>query len=298
LRRRKNEQSAWRESVREVIEDTNQAFTRFAELLYSELSKRRETDTELADFAQNSLRFIVGRSDSLLLLLQAGRMWDAEILIRPIMEATFRILFVCHCDERERRVRLHEFWTDLAEINWLRHSERAKTILARAPDKHDFARAFKLLILEQKEEDEIRKKWPKRKRQALEQKWSFTEILAELERQMSGTLNTGFVRGILHSYGQSSHLIHADETAFGLFWDRQARSPDERKKLVVAHACRLLSDILSYLMANWVALSRVFCFDRAPFDNLRKATKRLFKVFDAAQAEFWQTQQQPTAPSS
>lgn len=152
--------------------------------LWSLLEEERPAHPELANFAHAQLYFIADRSQSLVMLIQNGRLWDAEILMRPIMEATIRLLFVCYSAENERAQRINEFWSDFAEIGDLKRSERAKAVVERLGSTRASDVGIKPLILKEEDERKLRDRWPKRLRQALEQKWSFSEIVFFLESAM------------------------------------------------------------------------------------------------------------------
>ncbi len=59
----------------------------------------------------------------------------------------------------------------------------------------------------------------------------------------------------LHTYAVSSHLIHADQTAMNLIWERRERPTQERDALVAAHAARLITEPVSLFFVCWRALA-------------------------------------------
>lgn len=50
---------------------------------------------------------------------------------------------------------------------------------------------------------------------------------------------------LTRNYTQSSHLIHADETAIGVINDRELRTLEQKEALMNLHEVRLLSDCVS-----------------------------------------------------
>lgn len=274
-----------------LIKESVRVFSTCRNGLQSLLEEKKSEQPELINFIHAQLYFIGERSQTVVLLIQGGRLWDAEIIMRPIMEATIRILFVCYSDESERPQRIGEFWESFSEINDLKRSDRAKMLVQRFGSIRANDIGIKPLILEEEKEKELRDKWPKRLRQALEQKWSFSEVIFFLESNMGKKKSGAFIRSTLHSYAMSSHLIHADESALSLLWDRNHRPDDEREKLEVAHACRLLSDSISYLFLVWNAVLGVFGLDEAELNAVYGQAQLLFKQFDAKGEEFWLTQE-------
>lgn len=227
----------------------------FGALVVRLLIDARKTEPDLENICQQLYDYMATRSSSALLLLQVTDYWGAEILMRPVIEATIKIIYICLCDEETRKQRIHEFIIDLPEINRLNHSERAKRTIAAAKGKGSIA--IKGLIINSQEEDELRAKWPKKTRKLLEQKWTFSEMVREVDHafSLSHQIQGPFLAGLAHSYGISSHLIHADETALDLVIDRQTRDPREKELLDYSHSVRIYSDIAAMALLSALALS-------------------------------------------
>lgn len=274
-----------------LINETVRIFSLCRDRLWSLLEEQKSVHPEFINFTHAQLYFIGDRSQSLIILIQAARLWDAEIIMRSIMEATIRILYVCYSNENERIQRINEFWNDLAEINELKRSERAKVVLRCPEQTRGNEVAIKPLVLPANEEKELRDRWPRKLRQALERKWSFSEIIFSLESNMDEDKGGAFVRSILHNYALSSHLIHADESGLSLLWDRNHRPDDEREKLEIAHICRMLSDSLSYLFVVWSALTEVLKLDRSELNNAYQDAEPLFQQSHTGAEDFYQTQE-------
>jgi hypothetical protein len=277
--------------MHELINETVRVFSLCRDGLWSTLEENRDTDPGLVNFVHAQSYFIGDRSQSLVILIQNGRLWDAEIIMRTIMEATIHILFVCYTHEDERGQKIREFWSDLAEINDLKRSEKAKIILQRIGSNRSTEMGIKPLVLTEDEEKALRDKWPKKRRQSLEQKWSFTEIVFFLESNMHESRGGELIRSTLHNYALSSHLIHADETALSLLWDRNHRAPEEQEKLISAHASRLLSDSLTFMFVVWSAVLDVFRLEKSQLNSIFGEAKALFQQFHKEEDLFWRTQE-------
>jgi hypothetical protein len=135
------------------------------------------------------------------------------------------------------------------------------------------------VVLSEEEEASIRNRWPRRTRKALEQKWSFSEIIRDVERFMESELDVAKARSLAHGYGISSHLIHADQTGVMLPGDRDSRQPIEREKITRAHTARLLSDQLSFIALVAVAVAFATNQPRKPVFELMQSFEVLFKKF-------------------
>lgn len=89
----------------------------------------------------------------------------------------------------------------------------------------------------------------------------------------------------------SSHLIHADESGLTLLWDRNHRPEEEGEKLAIAHACKLLSDSLSYLFLIWYALVSALGLDKTELNDVYEEAKLLLQQFGMKEEEFWLMQE-------
>ena len=261
-------------------------FSKFRDYIVNALSTRVSVENqEYLTVAEPLVKYICDRNPSVSMLIQHQYLWEAEILLRCIMEATFRLAFISFSTGTERADRIKEYFDDLPEIERLKQSERARAAFERSPKEplYDF---LKHLILEHDEEDALRKKWPKKSRRILEQKWSFSEIMGSLETMPFGLK---LARSASHSYGLSSHLLHADHTGIMLPIDRELREDTERSNLHKAHWARLLSDILSYIGLCCISLQVALKLDprtlrqlfdeAAPFQDEMSEIGQIFKDY-------------------
>ncbi|BBL71547.1 DUF5677 domain-containing protein [Methylogaea oryzae] len=217
------------------------------------LDASRSIDERYSKFAATQLHYYSERCQSLNVLLQQGKLWDCDIIMRAALECATRFIFVSIATSDERYRRIEEYTIELNEIEDLLRSEKAKAAIASSTDA-DTIMLVGGVILTPEREAELRARWPKAKRAALKQKWSFSEIVRELTNFQAGQLDLRKYKSFLHGYGISSHLIHADQTAMNLVWDRVRREPNERNTLERAHFARLSTDPVSVLFLCWRAM--------------------------------------------
>jgi len=220
-------------------------------LLFDEAKKR---DRSYANFAIGQLHFFSERCQSVNLLLQEGKLWDCDILMRSALECATRFLFVSVAEGDERVRRIEEYTYLLNEIEDLQRSEKTRTAAAQAADP-DSAMILGGAVLSPERLAELRQKWPKSKRAALQQKWSFSEMTRTLSNFHRNEIDLRAFGSFLHTYAVSSHLIHADQTAMNLIWERRERPAQERDALVVSHKARLIVEPVSILFICWRALA-------------------------------------------
>ena len=147
-------------------------------------------------------------------------------------------------NDGERTDRLYEFEHGLEATSLLRAHERARTRLQSLAEDHRDRAYFEGLLLSEGQLAELRSKWPRKVRQAMSRRWSFTEMVEAIDASPEFSHSpTGPFRNLLHNYGLSSHLIHCDQRAVDLMVDRLQRPPQELELLEQVHLHRLLSDV-------------------------------------------------------
>jgi len=237
------------------------------------------------------------RYQSATLLIQEGRLWDAEILLRSAAEAVFKLLFIARAEEAERVKRLEEYSVTLSRIADLRQSERARSKLATLPGDSPDCSVFAAIVLPPEAEAQIRAQLPRKVRQALNAKWSFSEIIDWLDSTMTARGLPSVTLTILHTYGISSHVLHADERGLALVHDRMARDDDVRAKLENAHAARLLSDVIAFYALTVIALEGVAAIGdtqslrdaHVAHGTFRAQTEPVHAAFRATQATMYRS---------
>ena len=157
------------------------------------------------------VEFILCRIETIFELVQHNRLWDAEIILRSVIESFVKLSYISFATEDEKNIRLNEFWNDLEEINLLKFSDQAKLNLKYAQDNEIQRIAFSPLIMPEDIENKLREIWPRKKRQVIESKWSFTNIIKEISGQFKGTPLEVCILAT-HNYRICSHLAHGDET--------------------------------------------------------------------------------------
>ncbi|WOC79104.1 DUF5677 domain-containing protein [Stutzerimonas frequens] len=239
--------------MQHLIYESLDVYSQLRDELQRVIEISREKDPKYASHSGMVLHYYSERCQSLNLLLQEWRLWDSDIIMRSALECATRFLFVSIAPVEERGQRIDEYTVLLNEIEDLQRSERAKPFATRSTNE-DTKMLIGGVVLSPEREAEFREKWPKSKRNALKQKWSFTEMAKVLCEFHGEGLDLRGYKSFLHGYGVSSHFIHADQTAMDLVWDRARRSPQERELLENAHFARLATEPTSLLFICWRAM--------------------------------------------
>ncbi|MGJ7614833.1 MULTISPECIES: DUF5677 domain-containing protein [unclassified Variovorax] len=236
-----------------LVHSSVSVYSRIRDVLAEAIEGCRETDPEYARFSGRLMQYYSSRCQSVNLLLQEWKLWDCDILMRSALECVTRFLFVSVAEPSERSQRIIEYQVLLSEIEDIQRSEKARSAVKNL---HDAESAMLIggVVLDPVREAELRSRWPKTKRQALKQKWSFSEIVRVLEKVDEPTLDLTGYGSLLHSYGLSSHLIHADQTAMDLMYDRATRDPGAKLLQERAHFARLAVAQTSLFFLCWRAM--------------------------------------------
>ena len=183
-------------------------------------------------------------TDSALLLIRHARLWDAEMLVRSVLEGTYKFAHLCVRDAVERRRRVEEYWDFLPEAGRLRRHTRAQRLLQSVPDPQaDEWRPIRDFVMDPAEVAELQSRYPAKLRKLLERRWSFSEIAHALTS--SGLPGAEHFAAIMHTYGISSHVTHQSAEAVQMILERNQREPERIEAIVLAHAAREISDLLS-----------------------------------------------------
>jgi hypothetical protein len=197
-------------------------------------------------------------SESAFLLIGNVKLWDADILIRAVMEGTFKFLFLCVGDQNEREEKLYEYWDVLPEVNRIKSHLRIVDFLSKIVNSNDIEwKPLRDLLLGTDELEDLQNRYPRKFRHEIEQKWSFNEIARTLTRPEIDPGGYDAMKSMDFSYGMASHLVHQDANAISIIWDRNQREPERLESVQLAHGSRGLHDLITMAMARAVATFRL-----------------------------------------
>lgn len=220
-------------------------------------------------------------SESSILLVQATKEWDADIINRSIMEGTIKYVFMMSGNELEAKQKAYEFWDKLPSYASIKHHDRALSFLNLVdnPDAPEWI-PFKKLLLTQDEIDSIRAGTNKKERHLLDQKWSFSEITKSFAQSDSPGLK--HLSHLAHGYGMSSHLIHKDGDGVGMVWERYGRSETDQYAVKLGHYSRIISDICSLSTLRLFQLLKFCKKDTSAIRDIERRYSLLFNELEKA----------------
>jgi|GEM_PF-1123756 len=227
----------------------------FGSLMVDLIYETRDSHPELSAFSLKHFSYCIERINSILLLLQHNSLWDAEIVARPLIECSVRLCYVCYAPTGSQIDLIQEYDRSLYEINRLEQSERAKKSAASEYSYDGSDVDPNPSILSEDAENHLRSLWPKSTRKALKQKWSFSEMVRQIDIWTKPYFKRELFSGFIYSYGIGSHLIHADESGMGLVQNRNQKEPDEIKMVERAHLLKLLNLVLTSSMLTTTGMA-------------------------------------------
>jgi len=209
-------------------------------------------------------------SESILLLIRDQKEWDADLLARSVMEGSLKFTYMLQGTVADVERKADEYWNILPQFSAIKHSERAKRFLEEIPDPgNPNWEPFRELIMDESEISEIRSKYSRQERQALEEAWSFTGICRTFANSDESGLK--LFAHLAHGYGMSSHLLHKDADGVGMVWDRYGRDPERQAAAKLGHSARIVSDVCTFAQLRLLSLLQV-C--QQPTDALRAIEER------------------------
>lgn len=183
-------------------------------------------------------------SESVLILIGNNKIWDADILTRAVFEGTIKFVFLSYGSPEEVNQKITEYYEILPQIARLKRHHRLSILLeAQENPQADEWKPFRDLLLSKVEREAIASRYPRKMRQCLEEKWSFHRLLRALDD--SNIQELRYSSHLFYNYGMSSHILHQDADGVGMILDRNNRSEERKNAVELAHASRILNDMMS-----------------------------------------------------
>lgn len=185
-------------------------------------------------------------SESILVLLLNGALYESDVLLRTVMEGTIKYCYLMCGDVQTRRQKYCEYKNDLVEIDrLLDHRKALEAIEILEEFSNNSTKPFEVSILDDDTVSQIETKYSNRMRNMLKQKWTYGHLLRELaknSKEYESQLAT------LSSYALMSHYCHFDWTGVS---SRNAQITSAAKGdeiLDIAHGLRIISNVLSWYL--------------------------------------------------
>lgn len=216
-------------------------------------------------------------SESALLLCAYGQLWDAEVLVRSVLEGTLKFAYLLQSAENFA-VRHREYAQDLFEIGLLKDHQKAASLLAATKDANAAEwQPIRDRLLPDEERERISQSLSPAVRRELERRWGFTGLVGELGK--SGDPLFKDVGGTAFSYAMASHIQHVDAIGSSMPLERDLRPEQRREAVQLAHHGRLVGDPLRFMFLRLAVGYRFTGADVSPLREVKEAIDRQAEQF-------------------
>ncbi len=201
-------------------------------------------------------------TESTLLLASYGQLWDAEVVLRSVFEASMKFAYIVQTHENFEK-RHDDFAEHQFQMALMKDDQKARDLLAALRDPNAPAwKPIRDMVLPDGERDHLRGKYDKAARRAVETRWGYAGLLNALTNS-GDKVYEGFA-GLAHGYAISSHIGHADYVGVSIPLERDLREPERRNAVHMTHLARLISDCFTCFLLRLNSVYRLISCDTAP----------------------------------
>lgn len=183
-------------------------------------------------------------SESILILLLNQAIFDADVLLRTVMEGTIKYCYLMTGTESEKEEKYAEYKEMLTDIDKLSdHHKSVEAVDILKEFSMNSTKPFEISILSDEELKTLSEKYPRKERDALKRKWSYQSLLRSLAREYP---EYKAQLGTISTYSLASHFCHYDWTGLSSRNDHIMNSVKPDAIIFdVMHCNRILSNVLS-----------------------------------------------------
>lgn len=193
-------------------------------------------------------------SESILILLQNRGVYDADVLLRTVMEGTVKYCYLMTGDYDVRKEKYEEYKVDLTNIDKLVDHQKAVQAVEILKEFSDHnTKPFEASILKEAEREILESQYPRDKRNRMKGKWSYGTLLRDLAQKYK---EYEAQLGSLSSYALTSHFCHFDWTGVSMRNEQVMIASKDDGALEFAHALRILSNVLTCYLLRVVEYMR------------------------------------------
>lgn len=241
-------------------------------------------DQEEQDSIGKLLSASARSTESALLLIAYGQLWDAEVLIRSVFEGTLKFAYLIQSQDTFKD-RYREFACEQPEIFALQDDRKARQLLDAIKDPEAGSwRPIRDMVLPDIKREELASSYSKTYRRQMDMKWGYGGMLNSLSNS-GDTLFTNFT-GLSYGYSVASHIHHADFIGISVPLERDRRSSETRDAIHLAHLARLISDCFSCFQIRLFSGYRFVGGDTKKVEYARTHINNFFTELKPAQKEW------------
>lgn len=221
-------------------------------------------------------------SEGILLLLTQHGIYDADVLLRTVMEGTLKYCYLMRGTEESIQEKYSEYKVQLREIERLEDHKKADEALETLRKfSHNNLSPFESNLLSEDEYNILSSKYTRQIKNNLKKKWSYRSLLenlADLDMVYRAQLGT------LYTYALTSHFCHYDWTSIVYKFETMASSDtDNGVTMDIIHALRIVSNVLSFYLFRVLEYTKRNSFHNNEISQLMKNTYELVSELDTEQ---------------
>lgn len=269
-----------------IAQTASELLYKYLYKLIEEVEKKQEKEfsNELFHLQQIAISCQL-TNESICMLIGNRKIWDADILCRTVLEGTIKMLYMTKGTKQEQIDKFNEFWNLQPQFEKFKKSKKALELLTVIDKIEDEKFKFiKDMIVTEEEMKKFEKSYPKNIRKQLDMRWSFNNMIQCLSKEHPDKLEP--IIGLTYSYNLSSNLVHMDAMGINIVRERVSRGELRSKLADLAHASRIISDILSLSMIRLEIIYDSLNLDFKALDIPYEEHKQLIKFLEEQQQCF------------
>lgn len=199
-------------------------------------------------------------SESILILLSNQSIFDADVLLRTVMEGTIKYCYLMTGTDDEKKEKYIEYKIKLSDIAKISdHKKAIETVDILREFSNNSTKPFECDILSEEKLSLLNEQYPKKEQEKLKQKWSYQALLrslAKVNHEYEAQLGT------LSTYSLTSHFCHYDWIGVSSR-NAQIVNAENSNAIIfdIMHSIRILSNVLSMELFRVVEYMRGNRFD-------------------------------------
>lgn len=225
-------------------------------------------------------------SDSAMLLLANGRVWDASILLRSVIEGAVKYCYILSAQSQEEEDnRIREYHRELPRRE-MGSIEQCVTNMSRGEDtcEEDFADDPSIATLMEVVEAMKPKEGEGAELRQLQSSWEFFKLSNALKKDCP--IWNAVAIQMEFRYAMCNALIHKTDTACGEIADRMARNAPYKDLSDLAHGATVLTDICVLWYLRTYMLTRRFNSQKHSIESVIVKNKDFFMELENIKKDF------------
>jgi hypothetical protein len=212
-------------------------------------------------------------------LIWPGFVWQAEILVRSLLEATIKLIYIT-IDKLNIDQKIDEFQNIISDINQYKRRKEIIELLDGVNFHNDVAEhAYQKII-----DDDVEMKLNQNERKKIIERWTFNSMTQEIDSYKIENFDK--LKYFKNYYSSTSHYTHVDIDCLNIIQDCDKRGEKENEALTLAHMGRELKDIYLFNVMRTYSLLRLFNIDKFILPEYIKSKKNIIEKIDSLSKEW------------